>query len=339
MEGRRWRLDSLQIERACGGLVKLAMSVRPEMRSYVGKFLSRRPTLLAGTAVASLVCCVSAGTATAAVSPTGIAASAATNVAKASPWQRIVMIGASATAGFTASEPLGGTNTAHYALSRYVDAALKVAHDPVVNLGNAFFFFQPEAMGQQQVACALTNRPTLVIGLDFPFWFLYGEGDTDEARLQRFERGLKLLETVSCPLVIGDIPDATAAAIKILRPDQIPSLKAIAAGNQRLEAWAAGRGQVAIVKLSIFMRQATANRTISIAGHYLPDGQTRTLLQNDRLHPSPPGCAVLALAVLDAYQATRPNNNVVEFLRDPKEIFRLALKPLTSKDPEPVATE
>ncbi|HEX5220268.1 MAG TPA: SGNH/GDSL hydrolase family protein, partial [Verrucomicrobiae bacterium] len=287
------------------------------MRPYVEKCLSDLSALWGRAAVVWMVCCVGVSTASEAVSPKGNASFAATNVAQSAPWQRIVMIGASATAGFTASEPLGGTNTAHYALSRYVDAALKVPHDPVVNLGNAFFFFQPEAMGRQQVGRALTNRPTLIIGLDFPFWFLYGEGDTDEARLQRFEQGLKLLEAISCPLVIGDIPDATAAANKMLRPDQIPSLKAIAAGNQRLEAWAAGRGHVAVVKLSDFMRQASANRTISIGGHHLPDGQTRMLLQNDRLHPSPPGCAVLALAVLDACQATRGGGRDEEFIRDP----------------------
>jgi hypothetical protein len=295
------------------------------MKSSVRQHLIRWFALCGGIAVAAIVQCADVAMATE-------GGSASTNVATSSPWERIVMIGASATAGFTASEPLGGTNTAKYALSRYVDAALKVSHQPVLNLGNAFFFFQPQTMGQQQVARALTNRPTLVIGLDFPFWFCYGEGETDEARLQRFEQGLKLLETISCPLVIGDIPDASAAVNKMLRPDQMPSLKVIAAANQRLEAWAAGRGQVAIVKLSDFMRQAAANRTISISGHSLQDGQTRTLLQNDALHPSPPGCAVLALAVLDAYQATRAGAAGSEFIRDPKEIFRLALKPAGSRD-------
>ena len=242
------------------------------------------------------------------------------------------MIGASATAGFTASEPLGGTNTANHVLSRYVDAALKVSHEPVVNLGNAFFFFQPEAMGQQQIARALTNQPTLIIGLDFPFWFCYGEGETDEDRLTRFDYGLKLLEKIQCPLVIGNIPDASAAVNKMLRPDQMPSLKAIAAANERLKAWAAKRGQVVVVELSDFMRKAAANRAISISDHTLQDGQTRMLLQNDRLHPSPAGCAVLALAVLDAYQATRQGNYAGDFIRDPKEIFRQALKPAGSRE-------
>jgi len=168
----------------------------------------------------------------------------------------------------------------------------------------------------------LTNNPTLIVGLDFPFWFCYGEGETDEDRLQRFDQGLKLLETVPCPLVIGDIPDASAAVNKMLRPDQMPSLKAIASANQRLKAWAASRRQVTLVGLSEFMRNVMANRAITIRDYTLPAGQTRMLLQNDTLHPTPPGCAVLALAALDAFQATRPGVPSGEFLHDPKEIFR-----------------
>lgn len=262
-----------------------------------------------------------------------------TNAVAPSPWQRIVMIGASATAGFTASEPFGGTNTPTYSLSRYVNAALKVSHEPVQNFGNAFFFFQPQLLAQQQITRALTNHPTLIIGLDFPFWFCYGEGDTDEARLQRFDQGLKLLETIPCPLIIGDLPDASAAVNKMLRPDQMPSPKALATANQRLKAWATGRRQVVLVGLSEFMRNALANHAITINDYTLPAGQTRILLQNDTLHPSPPGCAVLALAVLDAFQATRSGPHADEFIRDPKAIFRKVSKPPATADNSPPASK
>jgi hypothetical protein len=256
----------------------------------------------------------------------------ATEISAESPWQRIVMVGASATAGFTASEPLGGSNTPMYRLSRYVEAALTVAHEPVQNLGTAFFFLQPQLFAQQQIAQALTNKPTLIIGVDFLFWFCYGEGSTDKERLQRFDQGLKLLETIKCPLVVGDIPDASAAVNKMLRPDQMPSLKAIAAANQRLKEWAATREQVAIIGLSEFMRNATTNRAIKIRDYTLPDGQTRGLLQDDDLHASPSGCAVLALAVMDAFQTTRSGVIAEEFRRDPKEIFQLVLR---SSNPAP----
>jgi hypothetical protein len=307
---------------------------------YLGFCLKREILRPVGfVAVVLVLFSAQVGAADATIAAKADVASLAGRPVEASPWQRIVMIGASATAGFTASEPFGGTNTPWYALNRYVNAALTVAHEPVHNFGNAFFFLKPQQIGQQQITRALTNNPTLIIGLDFPFWFCYGEGKTDEDRLQRFDQGLKLLESIDCPLVLGDLPDASAAVNKMLRPDQMPTLTAIASANQRLKAWAAGRSQVVVVELSTFMLQATTNRAITVSGHTLADGQTRSLLQDDALHPTPPGCAVLALAVLDAVQATRPSIAAREFLTDPEEIHRRvsqSLKPEPGNPPIPL---
>ncbi|MBE0544292.1 MAG: hypothetical protein IH623_23375 [Verrucomicrobia bacterium] len=245
-----------------------------------------------------------------------------------SPWERIVMVGASVTSGFTESEPLGGPTTSQLRLSRYVDAALLVPHEPVKNLGNTFFFLRPQLIAQNQMDQARKHQPTLIIGLDFLFWFLYGEGNTDEDRLKRFDQGLKLLDAVECPIVLGDIPDASAAVNGMLRPEQIPSAAAMTAANRQLKEWAATRPQVIIVKLSEFMRDALANRAIKIRDYTLPAGRTRVLLQEDKLHASPQGCAMLALAVLDAVQATRPGNVTKDFRRDPKDIHQQVMKSL-----------
>jgi len=237
------------------------------------------------------------------------------------------MVGASATAGFTESEPLGGPKTDQYRLSRYLDAALLTPHEPVQNLANIMFFIQPEAAGRYQIDQALQTRPTLVVGVDFLFWFCYGEGLTEKDRLQRFEKGLKLLEAVQCPLVVGDIPDASGASIDMLPPDQIPSAETMSAANRRLKEWAATRPQVIIVALSGFVRAAMADQALSIRSHTLPAGKTRILLQDDKLHPSPPGCAVLAVAILDAIQSSRPGIPARDVRWNPKEVFRLGFKP------------
>ena len=237
------------------------------------------------------------------------------------------MIGASVSAGFTASEPLGGPSTPQFRLSRYVDAALVAPRQPVQNLANTFFFLQPELLGRHQIEQALEARPTLVLGVDFLFWFCYGDGSTDEERLQRFHKGLKLLEGIKCPLILGDIPDASAAVNGMLRPDQIPSPNAMAAANQRLKNWTVGRPNVVILGLSQFMRTALANRALSIHDYTLPEGKTRTLLQNDKLHPTPPGCAVVALAALEALQ-TKHAFPSAEVRCDPKENLRWVLKSL-----------
>ena len=213
-------------------------------------------------------------------------------------WQKIVMVGASASAGFTVSEPFGGTNTLRLRLSRYVDAAVVAPREPVLNLAHAMFFLQPELTGRTQMTRALKEQPSLLLGVDFLFWFCYGKGTNDNDRLLRFEEGLKLLEPVTCPLVLGDIPDASAAVNIMLRPDQIPSTNAMAAANARLNSWAAPRSNVCLVPLSQFIRAASRNESITVHGLTLPAGKTRMLLQADNLHPSPSGTAAIALAVL-----------------------------------------
>jgi hypothetical protein len=244
-----------------------------------------------------------------------------------SPWGRVVMIGASATAGFTESEPLGGPTTPQYRLSRYVEAALLAPHEPVQNLASAMFFIQPDTSGRYQIDETLKARPTLVIGIDFLFWFCYGDGPTGADRLRRFEQGLALLEAVQCPLVIGDLPDASGAAERMLPKEQVPTARTLTAANRRLKDWAANRKQVVIVSLSGFMRSASANQALTIHGYALAEGKTRVLLQDDRLHPSPPGCAVLTLAILDSFKSARPALPANEVRWDPKEIFRQVNNP------------
>jgi len=195
------------------------------------------------------------------------------------------------------------------------------------------FFVQPETVGRNQIELALQIRPSLLVGADFLFWFCYGNGNTDQERLARFEQGLKLFDAVRCPIILGDIPDCSAAVNGMLRPEQMPSPTAIAAANRRLKEWARSRPRVAILSISGFMRTVLANQALSVHGFNLPAGETRILLQEDNLHPSPPGCAVLALALLDTFQARRPLSSAGEIRWNPKEVYRLVLKP--SSDPAP----
>src|SRR6185369_6728092 len=93
-----------------------------------------------------------------------------------SVWSRVVVIGASASGGFVLSEPFGGATTTKCKLNYYLDAALAAPHAPVKNLGTAMFFLNPDALGPQQVEAATNARPTLVVAVDFLFWFCYGDG-------------------------------------------------------------------------------------------------------------------------------------------------------------------
>jgi len=241
-----------------------------------------------------------------------------------SPWQRVVVVGASASAGFVLSEPFGGTNTDRCKLDQYLNAAIAAPHTPVTNLATALLFMNPETFGPMQIEAATHAHPTLVVGVDFLFWFCYGEGGTDAAHARRFENGLKLLEQISCPLVIGDIPDASSATnTGIISPDQVPSETARRAANRRLREWAAARPGVVVVPLEKFMRTAMANQSVTIRGRTLPAGQTRRLLQSDQLHPTPRGAAVLALEILDGLVARQPEFGAADVRWNSEEVFRL----------------
>jgi lysophospholipase L1-like esterase len=66
-----------------------------------------------------------------------------------------------------------------------------------------------------------------------------------------------------------------------------------------------------------------ANEALTVHGASVPAGETRLFLQEDKLHPSAPGCATLAVAVLDAIQSKEPSSSTADIRWDPKEVFRL----------------
>ena len=246
-----------------------------------------------------------------------------------SVWSRVVVIGASASAGFVLTEPFGGTNTARCKLDRYLDAAITTPHAPVKNFATALFFLSPDAMAAQETEAATNSHATLVVATDFLFWFCYGQGDTDAERAAHFEAGLRALEKIRCPLLVGDIPDASSATnTGIISAEQVPSETARHAANARLRKWAAAHKQVTVVPLAEFMRAVKADEAVKIHGTTLPAGKTRALLQADGLHPNPRGAAVLALGVLDAFVKARPKISAKGIRWNVEEVLRGGLKPV-----------
>jgi hypothetical protein len=240
------------------------------------------------------------------------------------PWDRVVIIGASVSHGFTASEAFGGPKTPQYALDLYLNAALAEPHQPIRNLANPLFYLMADDMGHSQIRDALTNNPTLVVGLDFLFWFCYGRVDSEQDRLVHFEKGLRLLEEIECPLVIGDIPDESGASKAMLPPVMIPNANTLAAANRRLKKWAAERKHVTIVPLSESMRLILGNQKLVVHGHAMAAGTTLKLLQADRLHPSHLGCSVLAIAIYDAYAGKHSDFPASAVRWDPDDVLKQA---------------
>lgn len=215
-------------------------------------------------------------------------------------FQRIVLLGASATSGFDESELLGGPKTLQYRLANYVEAALIGTHEPVATQASAFVFMQAAEIMEKQVAATVAARPTLVIGVDAMFWFCYGAGVTPEQRVARFEAGLRLLERIDARLIVGDIPDASTAVGGILNKEDYPDPGAIERCNERLKTWAAGRKNVTVFPIARIMAAAVANEEVVLAGTTWAKGKSGALIRGDRLHPTRHGLAALAIAMLDA---------------------------------------
>jgi hypothetical protein len=215
-------------------------------------------------------------------------------------FQRVVLLGASVTAGFDMTEPLGGPKSLQYRFANFVDAALADMHQPVQTQASSLLFFKPEQIMEQQIAAVVAAKPSLVIGVDALFWFCYGPRMTPEQRLTRFEAGLSLLERIAAPLVVGDIPDASEAVGGMLSPDEMPDPRVLVKCNESLKAWAAARQNVAIIPLSRLMAAAFANTEITLGGTRWPKGKSGSLVRSDHLHPSRHGLAALAIEALDA---------------------------------------
>ena len=235
-------------------------------------------------------------------------------------FQRIATLGASATSGFDESEPLGGPKTPSYRFANYLEATLIGTHEPITTQASALFFLQAEPVMEKQVTDMLATKPTLVIGLDALFWFCYGAGLTEEKRAARFEIGLRQLERIESPLVVGDIPDATAATGGILGKEEMPAPETIALCNKRLKAWATGRKSVTVFPIAKIMATVAANEETAIGGYTWEKGKSGPLMRKDHLYPSRHGLAALAIATLEAAAPTSP------LCRDLEKVYAAAIE-------------
>jgi len=219
--------------------------------------------------------------------------------AKTASLPRLHVIGASVSGGFR-DGPMAGAAVADETVSLQQvlkawcgEHARATTHPTMQMMG---MFTNPPQIGSQQVAGAQKAKAAGVLAVDFAFWFAYGYVDGDDeaqARSELLARGLELLDGLTCPLVLGDLPDMTGASPRMLKPAQIPSVALQATLNAQIAAYAKARPHVRLVPLSTLLRQ------LKIDGVDLPlqDGPVRAqpgaLLQGDQLHANRLGMAYL----------------------------------------------
>lgn len=209
---------------------------------------------------------------------------------------RVAVVGASVSFGFGNGLPIAAV----------VQHALGAPPGTVLDASDGAQCFDPFGAGEEAVDRCLERRATLVVGVDFLFWYGYGaivkRGRTEaDVRLERLQRGLAELERLDCPLVIGDLPEFGANQ-RYLAPPAIPKPEVLDRLNAEIRAWAAARPRVLLVPLAECVDTLRAGRWV-VAGS--PDGVDREtrltaddVLQSDRIHPTALGTLALVERLL-----------------------------------------
>lgn len=209
----------------------------------------------------------------------------------------VVVVGASVSAGFGLDREIG-TRTS---LADIIEQSIVAGHHPVQNRSGEMFFMSPEASGKRFAEGAAEDKATLLVAIDFLFWFGYGIVSDEAKRLDRLEKGLALLDKFECPIVVGDFPNMTQALeapVKMLTKNQVPAPETIEKLNVRVRAWAAGKKNVVLVPLADLCAKMQKGEAMAIRDTKYAEGDLKNLLQNDGLHTNLEGtCAVWLLAL------------------------------------------
>ena len=232
--------------------------------------------------------------------------------------ERIAVIGASASAGFNTWSTLGEV----VSLARALDATIVGEHGRIVSSASAMFFLSPERAGQHAAAVAMEARPTLLVAVDFLFWFGYGTKVRPEQRLNDLDKALALLEPFECPVLISTLPDMRRAIGKMLRARQVPRPALLERLNQGIRDWASERDNVRLVDLAGLLEDLEANRAFELRETKYAEGETRALLQWDRLHPTAEGLCALSVVISDAILRVEPRLSPEEFDLDARSVYR-----------------
>ncbi len=222
--------------------------------------------------------------------------------------KRVAFIGASATAGFgvIAIDPEGKKPLVPIPLSAAFAGALATPVE-AVDFASPFFFMNPGASGLAQIDRALAMEPTLVVAIDFLFWYGYGDDDgkggvlkSEDDRLAKLDIGITQLERfpATVPIVISDFPDMSRAVGKMLSRAQMPKPETLEKLNAKLKEWAASRKNVLQFSLSDLVEKLKSDDVVVIAGMEFKRDRGR-LIQSDDLHPTFRGAIGLSLRVAE----------------------------------------
>ncbi len=176
----------------------------------------------------------------------------------------------------------------------------------VIDLGTAAFFSNPSGIGTRVVDRTIRAKPDLTFAIDYLFWFTYGTIGvesrrirTDEDRMALLEVGLAQLDRIEGPVLVGDIPDMSSAAGRVMMKSQVAPEDVRLRANERIREWASSRPNVRVFPLGDLIERLRSGEAFNIGPHAWTAAEAGTLILGDRLHPSLDGLIALVIAIDD----------------------------------------
>lgn len=210
--------------------------------------------------------------------------------------------GVDAAAGVSAARVgvLGASVSAGFAAPRVAEVFAGAGAGAVIDAADVGMFLDPRARGAAQVAQVTAGEPTLVVALDFLFWFVY-QIDAPAGRLASLDVGLGLLDGVTAPLAVGELPDMRTAHPRLIDPRAVPSPDELAAVNARVRAWAAARPRTVVIPLAAWVAPLAAGGEVELTpGERVA---ASTLVSFDGLHANELGLWYLLVRLDDLLTA------------------------------------
>lgn len=216
-------------------------------------------------------------------------------------FERLAVIGASATAGFGLGKEVEGGAS----LADLVERAAPDVFGEVLDLGDGFFFQRPDHNLEQAIVALRAFEPDVIVGVDVQFWFGYGAKSMD-LRVKHLGQCLTALDEAAAELgahvLVGDFPDVRDASFLFMPPAYEPDDATLVELNETVRAWCDEHERFSLVPMGGFVDRLKAGEPIELRGRSFDTSDKDVWLQPDRLHPTLFGTAALALLVLDVLE-------------------------------------
>ena len=219
---------------------------------------------------------------------------------------RVVVTGASVTAGYGVSTPPIKGDLGAYTINmkHIMEGLITSDHEEVAVYGDLMFFNNSKKNARAYIEKIKLYKPTLVVGVDLLFWFGHGtppkDCDVPAYRMEKLNYALHLLDELSVPMVIGNLPNVRDAIGGYLSTSHIPTEKTLQKLNERIDAWADAHENVSIIDVHCLWNKALRDEEIVLQHHTWPIGSREKLLQEDMLHTTLEGTVAASLLVIEA---------------------------------------